>query len=472
MQTISFWFPLSVFIAWIVFAANASVSWKKTIFLIINCLYLLSFCFDKDDTFGLGILGRLIPLIGFLMLGYCSVLVIQKYKKMSLLVVSLVIQLLLFLYLKNYASIALLPLLPSSVIIVGLSYVFFRIIHLQVEATNGALSCPPSPISYINYCLSFLTLQAGPIQRWSDYSEQEQEMKNFSWRRIDLLLLFSRATNGFVKVLLLGTGFERLHQWTISLNQGLLATSIAILSYLLYLYFNFSGFIDISIALGLAFGFNLPENFNDPLLSDNFLDFWSRWNITLSEWFKEYVFTPIFSALIRMSHLNWSLAIGCFSFLVTFLLMGLWHGSTRNFLYYGLAIGFGVVLNKLFQEVMRRNLGKKRYASVKNHFAYRTLASSLALAFFELTLVFLWAKDLDQIRVLLPSIAQLIGVFLFVWVWTTIIQLCWRVLNRIKVGTSCAESISAPYLALRIFLVIGLIFIHIDQPIVVVYKVF
>ena len=109
-----------------------------------------------------------------------------------------------------------------------------------------------------------------------------------------------------------------------------------------FLYSNFSGYIDIVIALARLMRVRLPENFDRPFSASSVLDFWNRWHITLSNWLKTYVYNPLLMALMRrILILIVEPFLGVFSFFVTFFLIGLWHGRTSEFVFFGVLTGAG-----------------------------------------------------------------------------------------------------------------------------------
>jgi len=161
----------------------------------------------------------------------------------------------------------------------------------------------------------------------------------------------------------------------------------------LYLYCNFSGYTDCAIGAGRFLGLVLPENFARPFAATNFIDLWSRWHITLSSWLKTYVYNPLL--LISMRHLAsphlepW-LAVA--AFFVTFFLVGVWHGQTSEFLFFGVLQGGGVAANKLYQITMTVRLGRRRYRALCENSAYRSLACGMTFAWFAFTLLWFWSN--------------------------------------------------------------------------------
>jgi D-alanyl-lipoteichoic acid acyltransferase DltB (MBOAT superfamily) len=165
------------------------------------------------------------------------------------------------------------------------------------------------------------------------------------------------------------------------------------LAYPLYLYFNFSGYTDIVIGVARFLRLTLPGNFDRPFSSTNFLDFWGRWHITLSYWLKTYVYSPLLKTLMqRFPNPRWAAYFGVFSYFVTFFLVGVWHGRTSVFMFFGLLQGFGVSGNKLYQILMTEWLGKKRYKQLCAGIMYRALSRGLTFTFFAFSLVWFWSN--------------------------------------------------------------------------------
>jgi hypothetical protein len=121
---------------------------------------------------------------------------------------------------------------------------------------------------------------------------------------------------------------------------------------------------------------------------------WTRWHISLSEWFKLYVFNPLTKALIAVNNRPTVVPyLGAIGFFVTFLLMGLWHGLSPRFALYGLMLGLGVSLNKLYQVAMGQRLGRRAYQALARQPVYAATARALAVGYFVLALAFLWLVD-------------------------------------------------------------------------------
>ena len=202
---------------------------------------------------------------------------------------------------------------------------------------------------------------------------------------------------GFFKFAVIAGLFFELFNWTQAPGNGwppAVDLALGLLAYAIYLYASFAGYTDIVRGFGGLVGLVPPENFDRPYLSADFLDVWSRWHISLSEWFKLYVFNPLTKALIAVNNRPAVVPyLGAIGFFVTFLLMGLWHGLTPRYALYGLMLGLGVSLNKLYQVAMGQWLGRRGYQALARHGLYAAVARALAVGYFVLALAFLWLVD-------------------------------------------------------------------------------
>ncbi|MCM1062940.1 MAG: MBOAT family protein [Eubacterium sp.] len=197
------------------------------------------------------------------------------------------------------------------------------------------------------YAFMFPQLIAGPIVRYSDV---EREIEN---RKITVENIAS-GTERFIfglgkKVLLadyLGWGADYIFSINGSMS-GLTAWLGAIL-YTFQIYFDFSGYSDMAIGLGQLFGFTYPENFSHPYISVSVTDFWRRWHMTLSRWFKDYVYIPLGGNRVNKS--RWA-----FNLLMVWLLTGLWHGANWTFVVWGVFYFVILILEKLYISKLIKN---------------------------------------------------------------------------------------------------------------------
>ncbi len=343
---------------------------------------------------------QVVPLAAFVLLGYVMIELVRRRPSGTSLAIGLVAVVASFVYLKRFSFIDALPGLPFPYLVIGLSYILFRVLHLIVDARSAGWSAPINPLSFFNYTCGFLSFVSGPIQRFQDFAAGEAVAS----RRLDQDLVFrsfSRVVTGFIKVSVLSATadylFEKLSGRLLDDVAPLHGTvygacyAAAAVAYTIYLYYNFAGYMDIVIGAGWLFNQNLPENFNHPFAARNFLDFWGRWHMTLSDWFRTYLFLPLMKALAtRFESPAIQPLLGVVSFFVTFLIMGMWHGTTSVFLVYGLLMGAGASLNKCWQLLMTGRLGKRGYKALGGNPLYVYACRGLTFAYFALALTCLW----------------------------------------------------------------------------------
>jgi D-alanyl-lipoteichoic acid acyltransferase DltB (MBOAT superfamily) len=276
---------------------------------------------------------------------------------------------------------------------IGLSYIMFRVIHLLVDAHGDELPPRLRLRDYICYLFCFLTFLAGPIQRVQDFLDSATRPDEIRLREAAAAAAPLIVT-GYLKFTVVAAAFYAGFTWTQDGPAGFppsLAHALGWLGFAAYLYVSFSGYTDVMRGIGRLAGLDLPENFDRPYAAANFLDMWSRWHISLSEWFKLYVFNPVVKELIsRIGRPALTPWLGAAGYFITFFLMGVWHGLSLRFAVYGLCLGGGVSVNKLYQTVMQRRIGRPRYAALTRQPMYRAISRALAVGFFILALGFLW----------------------------------------------------------------------------------
>jgi D-alanyl-lipoteichoic acid acyltransferase DltB (MBOAT superfamily) len=248
-----------------------------------------------------------------------------------------------------------------------------------------------------------------------------------------------RVVLGFFKVVLLSAAFERLQRHGLSLaetasstTERLVAVLLIVGMYPVYLYMNFSGYMDIVIGVGRWFRMPLPENFDRPFAAPNFMIFWGRWHMTLSTFFRTHFFNPLLMTLMRLFPSAAAAPfLGVVAFFVTFFVLGLWHGQTSEFAVYGLVLGLGVSVNKLYQIVMTNALGAKRYQRLAKGAVYTAVCRGLTFTYFALSLLVFWSTwgQLGTLWQRLGGDAVVMGV------------LC--LFAAATLGLACAEALSS-----------------------------
>lgn len=231
----------------------------------------------------------------------------------------------------------------TPIAIVGISYMGFKLIHFFVDYLGGEIETI-QPLEFVSWLLFFPSIIAGPMQRFEDWHDQfgrrQLSVDEAVWgaRRIlyGLILKVGLADN--VRNLTLPQFSEpglMLAPWSTLVAGALL--------YSLYLYWDFSGYCHIAIGTGVFWGIRLPENFNFPYIARNLAEFWNRWHITLSHILRDYLFYPLNLWIRRQQSLRDHRIVGAVvPPIVTFLLVGLWHGPTIGYLVYGFIQGVGL----------------------------------------------------------------------------------------------------------------------------------
>lgn len=213
---------------------------------------------------------------------------------------------------------------PDIPLPIGISFYIFQAMSYLIDVCRREVEVQKNVLTFGTYVTLFPQLIAGPIVRYRDVADMLETRK-------ESLPQFSHGIRRFIiglskKVLLantFGAAWNAL-QGTV----GTAAAWLGLLCYTLQIYFDFSGYSDMAIGLGQLFGFSFLENFNFPYISASITEFWRRWHISLSTWFKEYVYIPLGGN-------RKGLARQIFNILVVWLLTGLWHGASWNFVLWG-----------------------------------------------------------------------------------------------------------------------------------------
>ncbi len=229
------------------------------------------------------------------------------------------------------------PLLGLSLPI-GISFFTFQALTYVVDVYRGRVSVQPYYYKLLLYVSMFPQLIAGPIVRYSDICAQIDE-RNCTWQKAANGVL--RFCIGLLKKTIVANFAGELTEKMLGGDLSALSVVgawVGIAAYAVQIYFDFSGYSDMAIGLGRVFGFDFPENFRYPYAARSVNDFWRRWHITLSSFFRDYVYIPLGGNRKR-----WAL-----NMLLVWLLTGLWHGASWNFVLWGLYYFFFLMLEKLY----------------------------------------------------------------------------------------------------------------------------
>jgi alginate O-acetyltransferase complex protein AlgI len=373
----------------IVVNISGSGPWRRWVFFVANIAFALTFTHSP---------AQLAPFAAFLALGFVSLKLVEVYKRKALFVVLVALVLLAFCALKQYTFVPHGMLLPFVYMTVGMSYVFFRIMHLVIDAYQDALPERVGIVSYISYTLNFTCLVSGPIQMYQDYRRTEFE-RPLPLDGPSIGLGIERIVVGLFKVGIVSPLLSYAQTQSVAglaaavaFPEKVLFAGLTLAVFPVYLYVNFSGYMDFVIGVARFLRLELPENFNRPFTSKGFIEFWGRWHMTLSNWLKTYVYSPLLLSLMRrFPSKKVEPVLGIFSYFVTFFLVGAWHGQTTMFLFFGVLQGLGVSLNKLYQVAMTRRLGRARYRELCNDRVYSTISRGLTFVYFSITMLWFWS---------------------------------------------------------------------------------
>ena len=388
-----------------------------------------------------------IPLAGFLLLGYLAV-VLLKRGWARILPVAVVAVILVYVWLKKYTF------LPEGIFIhapyftLGLSYIFFRVLHLIIETGDAGEQRRIGLGDYLLYTLNFTTFICGPIQRYDEFAADQFAPDPIQLGPRVVGLQLERIIRGFFKVNVLAMILHAFQEDAISQIAQRASVEFKIWAafrlavlYPFFIYCNFSGYIDIVIAIARLMRVRLPENFDRPFSASSFLDFWNRWHITLSTWLKTYVYNPLLVALMRrVSSIALEPLLGVICFFVTFFLVGLWHGRTSEFMFFGVLQGGGVAINKLWQIAMARALSRKRYKVLAKNPFYIAFGRGLTFTWFAFTLFWFWG-DWNKINTIFSALhaQQWALVWLVIWLSATLILACWEWLRAALLSIRTSE---------------------------------
>ena len=220
---------------------------------------------------------------------------------------------------------------------IGISFFTFQTLSYVIDVYKKEVEVSKNFIDFATYVSLFPQLVAGPIVRYKTINE---ELKTRKVNFIDFSNGVKRFTIGLAKKVLIANIIGELCNSLIGMEEiTVLSSWINAIGFTLQIYFDFSGYSDMAIGLGLMFGFHFLENFNYPFIAKSITDFWRRWHISLSSFFRDYIYIPLGGN--RVSKLKWFRNI-----FVVWFLTGFWHGAAWNFIIWGLYFAILLLLEK------------------------------------------------------------------------------------------------------------------------------
>jgi len=294
-----------------------------------------------------GGINYLFNLTSVVLITYISAVLTEKYPKLKkiILISALLINFSFLFYFKYFnfiSEIFRLNITLTGVILpAGISFYTFQAASYLIDVYKGAVKAQKSFLKTALYISLFPQLTAGPIVKYRDI-ENQLDSRTFDFDN------FNRGAKRFIiglaKKVIIADTMGGIADKIFSYQPDMLSVSSAWLgafAYSFQIYFDFSGYSDMAIGLGLIFGFKFLENFNYPYISKSISEFWHRWHISLSSWFKEYVYIPLGGNRSGMKHTAENL-------LAVFMLTGIWHGAGWTFLAWGVYNGVFVIIEKIF----------------------------------------------------------------------------------------------------------------------------
>lgn len=328
---------------------------RELAFLAVNLVFLGRYLLGWPTT---------AVVVGFALLGFGLIQAVRRGvpRALGLGATGFVV---LFVYMQDYEFLHFaLPevVLTRALAAVGLSFLFFKILHCMVEANSETLG-RFDLLTYLNYALNFTAFAMGPIQRYPDFREQWDGEKQA------IPLTFEAHLDAVIRILVGLVKAYVLAEWVLPYAMrpgmdldayGKLDLLLSIYAFNIYLYLNFAGYCDVVIGFGSLIGVRPPENFNLPFIARNVSDFWQRQHRSLTTWLTDYVFTPSLKRMLESPRFRGRPLLATnLALLLTMFVSGVWHGTTMGFVVFGLLHGIYQVIYRSWDAWLQRRYGKK-----------------------------------------------------------------------------------------------------------------
>lgn len=248
----------------------------------------------------------------------------------------------------------------------GISYICFRVIQVIIETYDGVIK-EINTAEFIEFLLFFPSLSSGPIDRSRRFSVDNSKI----WNRNEYLEL---ATEGiyklilgiFYKVACSGVFYYLLETYFVGRYRPAYLIGYAYI-YGFYLFFDFAGYSAMAVGTSYILGVRMPDNFNKPFLSVDIKDFWNRWHITLSTWFRDFIFTRFMIDSARKKRFSNRLTGAAVGLILNMTIMGIWHGLSVHYILYGVYHGCILAFLEVYQKkssFYKKNKNRKWYIAV------------------------------------------------------------------------------------------------------------
>lgn len=257
------------------------------------------------------------------------------------------------------------------IFIIGISYSSFKMMHFIIECYKGQAE-KIDPLYFFNYIFFFPSFISGPINRYNHFSEQmrfeiEPEIGK------DMKSGLERIIHGLFKKFVLSTIVFPYAITNIAGPVSAMSASdiiIGLYAYTLYFYFDFAGYSDLAIGSARVLGVELPENFNNPFMKCNIQQLWANWHISLTSWLTDYIYWPLSRKLRNFSFFRKRpITLSNVSIIVTFIICGMWHGDTFNFILWGFYQGIGLAALNIYRKQKRKVRNKRLRKYFKSRYS-------------------------------------------------------------------------------------------------------
>lgn len=322
---------------------NKSIYVRKILFLLANTLFLIW-----------GGAGAFLSLCAFTVLVYLFAIIVFKTKNryalaisLSFTVVPLVVTKYIVLIIGIINSLMRLNIAAPPVIIpVGISFITFEAISFLVDILRGKIKKKPTLLDTFLYLTFFPTVTSGPILRYNEFEEGLLNNLNFC----NYTVAIERIAFGLCKKTLIADKISILADYyfdgvALGNSYSCLGLWVGSIAYSLQLYFDFSGYSDMAIGIGKLLGFNVRENFNKPYQACSISDFWKRWHISLTQWFRDYIYIPLGGNRVSKKH-------HIINMIIVWLLTGIWHGADWTFIIWGMGYAVLLVIEKYIPQIL------------------------------------------------------------------------------------------------------------------------
>lgn len=311
---------------------------------------------------------------------------------------------------------------------IGISFFTFQSLSYTMDVYRK-VNAPLSKLTdYLLYILMFPQMIAGPIVRFSTIADEIKDRtanETYENKLAGLMRFFI----GLAKKVIIANTMAAVADQAFAINADDLNSATAwvgIIAYTFQIYYDFSGYSDMAIGLGKIMGFTFPENFNNPYISKNITEFWRRWHMTLGTWMRDYLYIPLggnrVSSPFRLYFNLW----------IVFLISGLWHGASWNFIAWGAFHGLFLVFDRLFLIKLTKRLGFINipitfFISIIGWVIFR--AETLSDAALYLSKMFSFTSE--SITIIIKNEFWLILPFAFIFSFSTLWPICETYLQRL-----------------------------------------